>query len=410
MIGWARAVLAVAAAQEPGATPEAPPISAPEAPPISAPEVPPISAPERGPPRPFVWSGVGVPAINYNAVDRFGVGAGVQLYDRPRGDRFGARYMLTLYTYWTTSGNYTSNYVQLERRGPHPWMARLTYRRWRNMVYVGQGGDAVLVREGPEAYGNGVDGPSLLVNVQRRLPGGPLTLWGQVYARYTASEARAGGPLDRERPFALSGGFYVDGAFGAAIQEVDRFPAPHKGVRAEVSVRAGGTAAEGGFAPLVGVNAEAMGWAPLAGRWLVAGGRLVYDQTWGKRPWWEAENLGGQQRDELAYEQMLTGYARSRTRGDGVFAAMVELRPKLGETHHPVADLAFYVSTFAEVGWLFHGADPGPPLPSLGIAPYVLWQGAVELRPFVSWGWMADVPGGVRTPQAQVGVSLTGAL
>jgi hypothetical protein len=67
--------------------------------------------------------------------------------------------------------------------------------------------------------------------------------------------------------------------------------------------------------------------------------------------------------------------------GDGVLAAMVELRPKLGETHHPVADLAFYVSTFAEVGWLFRGNDPGPPLPSVGVAPYVLWQGAAELRP-----------------------------
>jgi hypothetical protein len=427
--------------ERPTAAPADPPAEAPAEPPAEAPAEPPAEAappeapldptppttetiPPANPPtlsdaqltppgrpkKPYVWHGIGLPYVTYNTTDKLGFGVGAELYDRKRGESFGYRYRLSLSTMWTTSGNYGSNYLQLERRGEHFWVMRLTWRLWRNMVYVGAGGDEVLLDNGDQGYGNTVNGPSYMVNVIRKVRGTPLYVFVQGYARYTMVGVEPGGLLDQRRPFGSNNGLYFDAGGGLYVQEVDRWPMPNKGVRAELSVRAGGTASEGRFEPLLGTNLEVITWWPVFGEWLVIGHRTLIDKTFGVRPFWEQEFLGGTLRDETAYEQMLTGYARSRSRGDGVIASMIEVRPKFGETNHPVVDIGFYASAFVEAGWLFKGNDPGPFLPTVGVAPLFLWQGAIELRPFLAWGWWADTQGGQRTPRTQFGISLLSAL
>jgi hypothetical protein len=181
-------------------------------------------------------------------------------------------------------------------------------------------------------------------------------------------------------------------------------------VQHEASLRFGGSAGQGRFEPLMGVHTETLGWWPLAGKWLVLGGRLTFDKTFGVRPWWEQENLGGILRHELGDEKALTGYARSRTRGDGVAAIAVELRPFLGRTRHPFFDVGFYLSVFAEEAWLFEGNDPGPHMPTVGVAALILWQGAIELRPYLHWGWVAEEPDGPRRPYPVINIAVASPL
>ncbi|MCB9664094.1 MAG: hypothetical protein H6732_08260 [Alphaproteobacteria bacterium] len=361
--------------------------------------------------RPYRIGGLVVPLANFNSIDGLGLGLGLEVYDRKRELDYGYRNRLTAWTFWTTSGNYTSNYLQYERRGEQLFVARLAYRVWRNMVYVGVGGEDVSVQLPPErSFGNVVYGPSLLASAIIPLPRNPVYVWAQAYGRYTLSEAAPGTLLEEESPFGLGEAFYFDTSVGLALQEVDRWPVPNKGIRSEVSGRFGGTVAAGDFTPIAGVNAEVIGWWPLVGQWLVLGGRVVFDKTWGQRPWWEQEWLGGQFRDEAAYEQMLTGYARSRTRGDGVLANLLELRGWLGRTRHPFWDMDFYVDVYAESAFLFEGDDLGPHMPTLGASVQLVWQGVVQLRPFVSLGWLSDTPGGPRHATPFFGVSVVDPL
>lgn len=358
-------------------------------------------------PRPYRIGGLVIPLANYNSIDGVGLGLGLEVYDRKRELDYGYRNRLTAWTFWTTSGNYTSNYVQYERRGDQLFVVRLAYRVWKNMVYVGSGGRDVSVQLPDElAFGNLVYGPSLLATGIFPLPRNPVYLWSQVYGRYTLSEAAAGTLLEQESPYGLGEAFYFDTSVGLALQEVDRWPVPNKGIRAEASARFGGTVAVGGFQPLAGINVEAIGWWPLVGKRLVLGARVLVDKTWGQRPWWEQEWLGGQFRDENAYEQMLTGYARSRTRGDGVLANMLELRGWLGRTRHPFWDMEFYLDVYAESAFLFEGDDAGPHMPTVGASAQIVWQGVVQLRPFVSVGWLSDMPGGPRQPTPFFGISV----
>ncbi len=381
--------------------------------PVLAPEVPGdvLADPAGKPPSKFVWGGIAVPLVNYNTTDGLGFGAGFQIFDRKRGLEHGYQDLLTFDTFWTTRGTYTSNFLQYERRGKQMIVARIAYRMWSDMLYVGHGGAQVSVRDDPkESAGNFVAGPSLLANAILPIPNTPVQVWAQAYVRQTTVRAKVGGLLDKEQPYGVHGGWNFDFSAGVAIQETDRWPMAQRGVRFEASVRGGATAVDGKLSPIVGTNVELMGWWPVAGEWLVIGGRTLFDKTWGERPFFEGEWLGGQYRDESAYEQMLTGYGRSRPRGDGVFATMFEIRPKLGHVSHPFWDLGFYLSLFAETGFLFDGDKPGPQMPSVGVAPDLLWQGAIELRPFLSWGWMSDTLGGQRTPDMQVGISLLGPL
>lgn len=362
-------------------------------------------------PRTHKWGGIALPLVNYNSTDLLGFGLGAEVYDRKIGSAGGYRNRFSIATFWTTSGNYGSNFLQYERRGDVLILARLTHRLWRNMIYVGSGGDDVSVQWDPDiSLGNYVEGPQLFGSAMVPIANSPVYLWGQGYLRYTWVEAQEGGILDQRQAFGIDGGLYFDVSAGILINEIDRWPLPRRGVRLEASGRVGGTAAEGGFRPIGGVNVELTGWVPLAGQWLVLGSRALFDKTWGQRPFWEQENLGGQFRDELGYEQPLTGYARSRTRGDGAIAWLTELRPYFGKTRHPTADIGFYLSLFAEAGWLFDGDRLGPFMPTVGFAPEILWQGSVPLRPFVAFGWMSDEPGGVRRPTPQVGITLLSPL
>lgn len=362
--------------------------------------------------KPYKIGGVVVPLFQFNSTDGAGLGLGVEVFDRKRGADVGYRHRVSAWTYWTTSGNYSSNYLQYEYRGEQLLVARLTYRFWRDMFYVGSGGDDVGMRwDDAVRRGNDLEGPSALVTGLFPIPATPIYVFTQAYGRFALSTPEVGSLLaDRAQAgdayAALGSSFYLDTSVGLAIQEVDQWPVPNKGVRFEGSARFGGTAGVGAFEPLAGVNVELIGWWPLVGKYLTIGGRGVFDKTWGRRPWYEQEWLGGQFRDENAYEQMLTGYARSRTRGDGVAAGLVELRTFMGRTRHPFLDVGFYLSAYAEAAWLFDGDDPGPFMPTVGVSPQVLWQGAVQLRPFVSIGWLADAPGLERTPEAVFGISI----
>jgi len=370
------------------------------------------AAGEEAPAKPvYRWGGIGLPLVNYNTTDKLGFGLGAEVYDREVGGGGGYRNRLSISTFWTTSGNYGSNYLQYERRGKVLLVTRFTYRLWKNMIYVGSGGDDVSVLRDPaDSMGNAVQGPQLFGSVMVPIPRTPVYLWAQAYLRYTLVEANPGGILDERQPFGVDGGFYFDVSAGLLVNEVDRWPLPRRGIRLEASGRVGGTAASGGFKPLGGLNVEATGWLPIAGQWLVMGNRVLVDKTWGERPFWEQENLGGQFRDELGYEQPMTGYARSRTRGDGAITLLTELRPYFGKTRHPVVDIGFYLSVFAEAAWLFEGDDPGPFMPTIGVAPELLWQGAVPLRPFVAFGWLSDEPGGTRKAVPQIGITLLSPL
>lgn len=363
--------------------------------------------------RPYKLGGVVIPLFDYNTTDGVGLGVGVEVYDRKRAASHGYRNRVSAWTFWTTLGTYSSNYVQFEHRGKFFLVSRLLYRAWTDMIYVGKGGADVLINR-PDSFtrGNTVLGPAGMVTAILPIPNSPVQVWMQGALRYTYAAPDPGGLLDQRQPYGLGETFLFDTAVGMSLQETDRWPLPNKGLRFELSGRAGGTVGPEGFKPLAGVNLEAIGWWPLVGEHLVLGGRLLVDKTFGERPFWDQEYVGGQFRDEMAEEQMLSGYARSRTRGDGVVAAVVELRPKFGQIHHPVFDIGFYGSVYAELGYLFDGYDLGPPLPTVGVGPSLLWQGAVEFRPFVCWGWLAEDtnPTGPRTPQMIIGIATSSPL
>ncbi|MCB9683283.1 MAG: hypothetical protein H6733_17590 [Alphaproteobacteria bacterium] len=339
------------------------------------------------------------------------MGLGGEIFDRVRGDDFGYRNKLRISTYWAVSGRFSSHMLQYDRRTRHEYFVRLLYRFWSDMIYVGSGGQAVATNQDPAlSLGNRVAGPSLTVGGTFRLPDSPARIFAQLYGRFVQVDPAAGGILAIERPVGVNGGFYADASVGAALEEIDRWPLPNKGVRAEASVRGGFTATENRLLPIVGVNAELTAWFPLAGAWLVIGGRALFDKTWGERPFFEQEWLGGQARDELAYEQMLLGYGRTRTRGDGVIANAIELRAFTVRSRHPFWDVGLYFSAFAESAFVFDKGRAGPHLPTVGVGPVLLWQGAVTLRPWIGWGWLRDGTGEPRHPQSQVGLALSGPL
>lgn len=395
--------------------PSPPPPSSPDGPVPS--EVPPNAffGSDEEAPVSYRWGFVPLPLVNYNDIDGLGFGAGVEMFRRRTDQTSGYEDRLSASTFWTTTLNYGSTVLQYERRKNYILVARLVHRLWKNMYYVGKGGRNVAFNWPDEVDGgNFINAPSMLINVSAPIKGTPVYIWGQAYARYVISEAKVGGILDQIQPFGVDGGFYFDVSTGVFLQEVDRWPMPHHGMTFEAGVRGGGTTyrPEGSeslvFEPLVGVYAKAVGWVPVAGEKFVIGMRTMIDKTWGERPYWEMENLGGQLRNEVGYEITLSGYGRSRTRGDGVTATMVELRPRLWQTKDPGHNWAIYLSGFGEVGWLFSENDPGPIMPSVGFAPILLFQQALFLRPFVSLGWFyQDAPGvGPRKAQTNLGISL----
>ncbi|MCB9672050.1 MAG: hypothetical protein H6736_13490 [Alphaproteobacteria bacterium] len=357
----------------------------------------------------MIWSGVLVPLFGANTQDGFGLGFGGEVFTRPRWQMEGYKLKITTTLWVTTNLGYTSDWFQVDRRGDTDWLGRAGFRGWSNHAFVGVGGDRVELVQSPREVGNVVYGPFAFLGISR-----PVTFHDSLFAQANYKtyfvEAGPDGFLALLRPHGVDGGTYVDFTLGVEHDTTDRWPMPHRGVRAETSARVGISAMRGDhLSGLVGANAEAIGWYPV-GSHLVVAGRFVVDKTVGRRPFFETDTGGGRWRDELGSEQAFSGYGRTRTRGDGMVAGMVEVRPYFFRTNHSFLDLEFHGSVFAEQGWLTQGWDAGPPLPTVGFAPEVLFQGAIQCRPFLAWGWRRE-PGAVRRePVSQFGISFVDPL
>ncbi len=358
------------------------------------------------------WGGVLIPLIGATTVDGFGFGLGGEVFRRPAGKRFGYDLKLTPSLYVNTRFDYTNDFLRIEWGRGTRWLATVGYQQWANLSYAGIGGADVLLDRGEREIGSDLITPYAFAGALKPVgrEGGPWRLFTQLYLRLGIARAADGTLLADDRPFGLEDGVYGDVSIGVQARQVDRWPMPFEGQILEASLRAGGTVTPEGFAPLAGIMVEGRAWQPLAGPALVLGTRLLVDKTVGRRPFFEQDRVGGRWRDEIGSEQALPGYGRTRTRGDGVVAAMVELRPRLGAIEKGWFELAFYLSGYAEMGWLFDRWTPGPPLPSVGGGPVLLWQKAVQLRPFLAWGWRAEDPDAPRRPGLQFGISVLDAL
>jgi hypothetical protein len=189
--------------------------------------------------------------------------------------------------------------------------------------------------------------------------------------------------------------------------DTDRWPLPTQGLKAEADVRLGLSGVSRGldeFHPVVGVHGEIIRWWRLGTPSLVLGARALLDATAGPRPYFDLDVVGGRERDELGFDQALSGYGASRSRGPAVGALLLELRVDLFAIPKP--DLRVLASVFAEEAWLAVGLDPGPHMPSVGVAPEILLWGGIQVRPYAAWGWWSTVEGAPRTPRAQLGLSL----
>lgn len=366
----------------------------------SVPELPPAD-----PPKKVKWFPLVLPLAAANTTDGLGVGLGGELYTRPIEMESGYRFKITATLWVTTSLQYTSDWVRVEWRNKRHWLGLVGYRLWTNNLYAGAGGADVLVDWGEEERGNFIAGPFAFFGVAQDIAPNGMEGFVQSSFRHVVVEPGPDSLLAQRNPFGGHGGTYADLNVGMQHYRTDTFPMPNRGFRAEVATRVGLTITPDEAQPLLGVHAELIRWFPLLNDWVVIGGRIVGEKTVGQRPFFEQGNLGGRWRDELGLDQALPGYGRSRSRGDGIVAAMVEVRPRLFHIQAGWFDLMGTLSLFAEQAWLFDQWDPGPPLPSVGVGANALWQGAIQVRPYVAWGWRADEPGGERFPVMQYGFS-----
>lgn len=343
--------------------------------------------------------GIVLPLVNYNSTDGFGLGLGGELFWIEGGSY---RWKLTGSAFASVDLSYQSHFVQVETRsGRRDVLATVAYRGWTSMRYAGAGGADVVVDHGEAEGGNRVRTPYAVVSVSQAA--GPGAAYVQGSFRWAIVRPAEDGLLAERAPIGHEGGVYGDLAAGYLVEEVDRWPLPLDGFSLEGDVRAGAMV---GAPALVGVHGEAIGWRAVLGDRLVLGGRLLAAKTVGGRPFFEQEYTGGRWRDEIGYVQALTGYGRTRTRGDGLVAGMVEARGRIVRARKGFFDLTFHWSVYAEEGWLFDRLDPGPHLPTVGAGLPLVWQQATVLRPFVAWGWRSEQPGGPRHPSPQFGLAL----
>lgn len=352
------------------------------------------------------WSGYVLPLFGANSTDGVGFGLGGELFERPDRAGHGYRLKLTASTWETLSLHYTSQYAQLELRHAVTWIVRGGYQVWNELPYAGVGGEDVATLWAPEQeLGNVLHAPYAMVAGAHPIGATPWRGYAQLYLHPAWLEAAPGGRMDELRPFGVDGGGYGDLTLGAELDTTDRWPLPDDGIRGEVDARVGASLVDGAVEPLAGAHAEVIRWwTAVPG--VAVGLRGVVEHSVGPRPLWEQGVTGGRWRDELGFEQVLSGYGRIRTRGDGLIAAALEVRPLLVHLELPWFAVELHASLFAEQAWLFAGGDPGPPLPSLGFGPELLYQRASQLRPFVSWGWREDQAGGPRRPMPQLGLSV----
>lgn len=359
------------------------------------------------------WFPMVAPVVAYTSTDGWGAGLGGQVYSRPAAWDTGYRWQLSGGLWATTGFRYQSHQVQLDWRGDRDrYVGKIGYRWWTDMQYAGQGGADVIVDWGDAESGNHLVGPYAFLGVARTIDGSVFAPYIQGYARDSRVDPRADGLLAERDPYGAEGGFYFDVTAGAEVLTVDRWPVPIHGWRAETGLaggmsftRAQGPGSPAEARPVGNLHAEVTRWQPLAGDRLVLGARGLVDHSLGARPFFEEDVMGGRWRDEIGSDQPLPGYGRTRTRGDGLITAMIELRSLIVQTRSHFWDVGVYGSLIAEEGYLFHGWDPGPHLPSLGGGPMFVWQHALQFRPFVAYGWRADVPDGPRRARPQFGVS-----
>lgn len=361
------------------------------------------------------YGGIAIPLVAANSTDGLGLGFGGEFFRRPADGSDGFVWKLQVSNYLTTSLNYQSYFIGLETRaGKWQWLIAANHRVWKNMLYAGAGGPDViqLHDSGPVEDGNRLVGPYFLVSVRRPFAfDDHLAVFAQSWTRIHTVDPGEGSLLAERAPVGSQGGVYSDFTMGLEYEKTDRWPLPYEGVRGEVDLRAGlgSFRGEEGLVPLVGAHLDVAGYAPAVPGRLVIGGRLLLARS-SPKPFFEQDFTAGRRRDELGYEQPFTGYGRTRTRGDGAIAALVEVRPKIAETNHDFFDIELHLSAFVEEGFLLGPEGLGPHMPSMGGGPVLLWQGGTVLRPFASWGWRADAPDAARYPVMQFGVSLTDPL
>jgi hypothetical protein len=359
---------------------------------------------------PLKWSGLGLPLVGVNSIDGWGFGAAGEAYGRPPGEDYGYTVKITAQVWTTTRFDYTNDFVQFDWKDEWNWTGRAGFRGWTNLAYAGVGGDDVSVLRSPALErGNTVGGPIALFGAAAPI-GGPLELYGQVYVRQAYAEAGPDTLLARDDAFGLGSGVFGDLTTGFRLDTTDRWPVPLRGARGELAISGGGTALGGELVPAGAAIANLIGWQPTLDGRLVFGGRILAFGSTGTRPFWEKEMTAGIWRNELGIETSFTGYGRSRSRGDAALAALVEVRPEFFSVDRGFFDFSVHASLYAEDGFLFDGFDPGPHLPTIGGGPMVLWQGAIQLRPFVAWGWTSETPGGPRAPTVQYSVSFVDPL
>ncbi len=358
------------------------------------------------------WGGVVIPIVTYNSTDGLAVGVGGELFERDLASGSGGfKRKIAFQALVAVDGRYQAHLLRYETRtGKHDLLIEVGFRKWTSLLYAGIGGDDVLVDWGPLERENRAWTP--FVNAGVTHPLGDGMLWFQGFFRYMQVDPGEASLLAQQSPPGAQGGAYTDLAIGYLIHDLDRWPMPDRGWRAELDVRGGGAWLNdrAGFTPSMTGHGSLTGWLPVFGPRLVVAGRVVAAHAVGDRPFFENEFAGGRRRFEIGYEKSLMGYGRNRSRGDGVLASLVEVRPHLFRTNHPFFDLSMYLSLFAEEAWLFEKGRPGPHMPTLGVGAILLWQDATILRPFVAWGWRADDPDGLRRPMAQFGLSLEDAL
>lgn len=358
------------------------------------------------------WGGLIIPLIGATTTDGFGFGIGGEVFRRPADGSEAYDLKITPSLYVNVRFDYTNDLVRVDWRAPDGtiWLAQVGFSAWANMAYAGVGGEDVILDHGTAEIGNTFAGPYGFVSATRPIRGSDWRWIGMVYGRGGWADPDPASLMAVEQPYGVQGGAYLDGTFGLALEAVDRWPVPTHGHILEVSASAGGTVTPDGFEPLVGGQIEAMGWRPLWKDRLTVGSRLLVTKTLGQRPFFEQDKAMGRWRDELGSEQALAGYGRTRTRGDGTVALLVEARPHLFAIDTGSIAFAGHLSLTAELGWLYDRFDPGPPLPTVGVGMPLLWQRAVQLRPFLAWGWRREDPTAPRRPGMQVGISVLDAL
>jgi len=339
-------------------------------------------------PIPRMWRVLVIPFPAGNSADGLGFGIAADVWRRPRAWTYGYDLKIRPYAWTTINGNRQSVSVQVERRGVWDLAARLGFRRQANLRYAGIGGGDVVFPWGDVEIGNEALGLFAFATVSRQLTASPWFLYLQAYGRWMEVTPGESALLAQREPLAVEGGTYFDLSAGLFLDHTDRWPVPTEGYTGEVDLRVGTTIADGTVSPLVGLHGEAISWWSLGSpRWVV-GARVLFEHSVGERPFFEQDVTGGRLRDDLGSDQALSGYGPGRARGDGVVAAMVEFRPEL--VSFAKDNVKILLSLYAEEAFLFQGWDPGPHLPSVGIAPEgVFWRGA-QLRPFIAWGWRRE--------------------